>query len=415
MSDFERFTLKNFARSPAQAHQFLVGRGYDVLKLGDGLNFAVRKGEGNPWRTVDPSAGGLKEFFRDITDLASDVGAGLAFAGGVAAGGGVASVASGAAVAGGFELARQGAGAALGVEDNFGALEVGLQAGLGGVSGPILSGAGKLASGAGRALTSRFPSAAKTLGKGVEIIAGKISGIREVQGLSIGDALVFRAQRMVGRRFEVLNRPEEVVAATRSYLEKVGGNGGVLANLRIARDGLVKRSGAKIDLTNAADDIVNATVVRGAQEEAGVFSAAELRSRIQSSEGAIARDLKEAIETILAGPPKKDGFRTVIGGEAGFASRNPGVGQEVFDKAGFDNATAAFNERVANTPIEVAIRIKELTMNWVRDQKGFVGSAEAGTRKATSTEFIGDVRNFAVKLKDRINRSEEHTSELQSR
>jgi len=406
VSDFERFTMKNFARSPAQAHQFLVGRGYDVMKLGEGLNFAVRKGEEDEWRVVDPSAGGIGEFFRDMADLAADVGAGLAFAGGVAAGSGVASVATGAAVAGGFEAARQGVGSALGIPDNIGVGEIGLQAGLGGISGPIASGVGKVASAASRAITSRLPGVVATAGKGVEIIAGKISGIQEVKGLTIGDALVMRAQRMIGNNFEKLNRPEEVVAATRVYLDKIGGNGGVLSGLRAARDGLVKRGSKTIDLSNTADDIANVAFIRGAQEEARVFSTAELRSRAQSAEGAAARMLKEQIDAVVEGPPVKEGFKTVVGGGGILdASGNPigGAAREVFDEAGFKAATEAWETKMRNQPIEVGIRIKELIQNWVSDNKGFVGVAEAGQRRAISTEFLGDMRALSVRLRERIN------------
>lgn len=394
VSDFERFTLKNFALNPAQAHQFLAGRGYDVMRLGDGLNFAVRKGVEDPWRVVDPNKGGIGEFFRDMADLTSDVGAGIAFGFGTAAGGGLASLATGAATAAGIEATRQGIGSALGIPDNLGVGEIGLHAGLGGAAGPVLHGAGVVASKAVGAITRKLPGVAAGAQDITAFLAGKISGIKNVAGLSIGDAFVMRAQRVIGKgaakRFERLNKPEEVLAAGREYLKVIGNKGGILERMGVARDGLIQRAkNPVIDLSDDIAEISGARVLRSVESEAGSFTGASIRESFQNAKGEAARELRNEIGSLLHGFPTKSAFRSAEG---------------VLDQKAFQNAVIAYEESLRNVPIQTAVRIKELMHKWVNDNKGYIGVAEKGQRKALTSEVVADIRDVTFNLKTRINK-----------
>jgi len=390
VDDFERFTLKNFATSPAQAQQFLIGRGYEVMQMGEGLNFAVRKDAAEPWKVVDPNKGGLGEFFRDMADLSSDVGSAIAFGAGVAAGGGVASIATGAATAALIEGGRQVAGKVLGIPDNIDPLSVGLQAGLGGVSGPILSVAGKAVRGVGGAIAARAPGLVRTGRSASEFIAGRIAGVEEVAGLSIGDAFVMRAQRIIGGKFKAQPTPIDVIDASRTLLREVGGKGGVLETLGAARDGLVRRANRTIDISGTVDDVVNLASLRSVQAETGALGPAGLREAFRNAEGAEARALSNQINGIIKGPPPKAAFK----GDDG-----------VVDTAAWKEAVEAFEESLRNTPVNVGVRLKELVQNWVNKNKGFVGVDQPGIRKAITGELVADMRAVGARLRALTNKS----------
>jgi len=383
VSDFERFTLKNFATSPAQAQQFLVGRGYEVMQMGDGLNFATRRSAAEPWRVVDPNKGGMSEFFRDMIDHASDVGAAFAFGAGVAAGGGVASLATGAATAALIEGGRQVIGQNLGIPDNIDPLQIGVQGAIGGATGPVLSGIGKAVKGVGGAIAARAPGLVKTARQGVSFVAGRIAGVEEVAGLTIGQAFVMRAERMLHGKFTGLPTPIDVVDASRVLLREVGGKGGALDALTVARNGLVKRSKAVMDVSGAVDDVINLGSLKKAQEATGALRPAGLQEAFTNAEAAEARGLSNQISAILGGPP----------GEAGFKNAEGVVNQEAFKLA-----TEAFEEGLRNTPVAVGLRLKALVTNWVNENKGFIGVDQPGIRNAISEELVAGMRTVGARL-----------------
>lgn len=70
----ERLTLKNLAADPEAAKNYLSGLGYEVRKLGEGFNFAVRKGTAGPWKVVDPAGFDFEDFSDLIGDAIFGVG-----------------------------------------------------------------------------------------------------------------------------------------------------------------------------------------------------------------------------------------------------------------------------------------------------------------------------------------------------
>lgn len=366
----ERLILKNFARNPAMAAQFLRSRGHEVARYGSGLNFAVRRGPSEPWKIVDPDKGGLGEFFLDLGDILTDTFAIGATVAGTVAGGGLASAATGAATAGGAELLRQGLGEALGIEGNFAPLsaETQIQAALGGLAPGVGRVVGAVGGKAARAVGRALTGGTRLAGEAVETVAGRVAGIRPQVGLGVFDSLQARAAaRTAGGRFSQLTHPEEGVAVARRYMEEVASPGpeSLLSRLTTQRNAIVEEAVQRkvgIDLSPHQQQI---------RELAGELQPRTLNFSPEAS------FLREQISSLL-NPPTLAQMRILTGGvDEAAARRALGI------------ATKAYERSFSNIDPRVAVRIKDILQDWSAQHKFFVEVAEAGARPSGITkEFV---------------------------
>ncbi len=135
---WERFVVKNLVNSPATAKAYLQAHGYEVAEYGDGFNFAVRKGPGQPWRMVDPKGGA--DVGWDLLDLTADALGAAAVIEGLAIGGPAGAMGAGMLA----EAGRQRAGQIAGVPQAMDPAKMGW-AGVAGGALPALGGVAEAA------------------------------------------------------------------------------------------------------------------------------------------------------------------------------------------------------------------------------------------------------------------------------
>jgi len=143
-----RTYVMNLAPNSRAAAQYLREKGFEVKELGADYDFNVRRPGEKVWRKLDPTGFDWK----DITDIGTDIGKGVAAGvGGTMAGGAalatgpgaVAAGAGGAALGSGLaESAKQGLGRLLGFKQTGGEAlrDIGVETALGGISEGALRG-----------------------------------------------------------------------------------------------------------------------------------------------------------------------------------------------------------------------------------------------------------------------------------
>lgn len=257
----ERFVIKNFL-NPGMAEMFLRSRGYEVLKYGSGLNFAVRKNENEPWKVLDPDKGGIGEFFRDVADVViGDIALPTIGATAGAAAGGLPGAMVGSAAA---EGVRQAIGQSIAGDSggsNFDPLQIGIagaSAGAGAAVGAALRPVGRVAqAGAQRLAHSLEPTGA--LSRAAETVLSRLTKIREASGLRVYDITSYR-QRQGVRPFLT---PADVLDISQIHMGEVAGKrietavanrdamlGGKTVNMRSVIEKWLRKPGApEKDLT----------------------------------------------------------------------------------------------------------------------------------------------------------------------
>ena len=383
-----RWTLKNFARNPDMAANYLRSLGYQTVQYGSGLNFAVRKADGDPWRVVDPAGGGIAEFYKDIVDLGSDLFSGAAVGIGIGAGGAV----GGALAAGGSELLRQAVGEHLGIEGNLAPLsvETGLQTSVGAL-GPAI---GKAAGLAGRAIAAPVRATARIVGKagrvfaeGAEELLGRVADVkplaplkdviggRDLQ-LGIADTFFQRgSQRMADGSLEALRTPAQVVAIMRSVIDHISGRKGVIGNLHRESQSLLNsaaKEGRKFNFTKFVREL-------GVLDEEDVFRIDALDA---SREG---KFLKSGIKSLLA-RPKRSAMLADHGDGGTYATK-------AHAEVAYRKALAAWKGTVENGDPKLAGRINKYVQDAISEGRIVRGTAEAGGRAAG-----GDLRRQQLLL-----------------
>lgn len=192
VSGKERFIVTNLTRNGKQARAFLDSVGYETRKYGDGdFDIAVRKGQDQPWRVVDPEGFEAQDLADLVTDAVGAFFTGAASVAGSAGGLPGAALAGGAASAG-FEGFRQLAGAAAGVPDNVGAGEIALQGAAGALAEPV----GRFGIAAARRIGGaiiRTPQAIVSgAGKILPELGARVAGFKSRPGLDATEALLDR-------------------------------------------------------------------------------------------------------------------------------------------------------------------------------------------------------------------------------
>jgi hypothetical protein len=137
VSNFERFTAKNFIENPEVTKEFLGKTGkYIISQYGSGpWDFAVKPKDdpSSPWTFIDPKNGGAAEAVKDILDLTWDaVEAGALTATAMTPVGGVAT----GPVAAGLETAKQGIAKGLGVPQEMDPMAIGFAGLMGQLASP---------------------------------------------------------------------------------------------------------------------------------------------------------------------------------------------------------------------------------------------------------------------------------------
>jgi hypothetical protein len=150
----ERFNIKNFIdENPALQKKYLDEKGYETRIVNNRVE--VRKPEDLTYRVVDPEGFDYEDFALEIGDITTDIAKGIAEGAGMGAkavgtalaplSGGASLAATGAisgALSGAAEIARQGAGIAIGVRDKPDYSLIGQEALLGATVGSTLAAAG---------------------------------------------------------------------------------------------------------------------------------------------------------------------------------------------------------------------------------------------------------------------------------
>lgn len=167
---WDRLVTKNLATNPESMVKYLARQHPNLqIEADTAGQIKIKRPEETDFKVLDPDtgiSGGVGELVKDIGDagydIASGIGSGVATAAGGLAGGLPGAVGAGAVSSGGLEALRQGAGSALGVENNLDTGQILGATGAGAVS-PLLFGSGaSLANAAGEGWSGRL---AKALGK----------------------------------------------------------------------------------------------------------------------------------------------------------------------------------------------------------------------------------------------------------
>jgi hypothetical protein len=228
--DVPRTFLMNLAPNSRVAAQYLREHGFEVNEKGGDFNFDVRKPGEKVWRKLDPAGFDWK----DLSDIGTDVGKGVAAGVGGILGGGaglatgpgaVATGAAGAAAGAGLaEVAKQGLGKALGFKQTLGeaARDVGTEALLGGATEGVLRGvasaAKPLVQKLGTANPLRIPYAAEKAftGSGKEIALRNARGAVDIARSGLDEANI-GWEREAARR--VAGLPETMVQGAKTATE----------------------------------------------------------------------------------------------------------------------------------------------------------------------------------------------------
>ena len=178
----DRLIIKNLSTNPESSINYLKKKypDMDVQQNASG-QIILKKPEEQEYRVLDPEGvTGIGELLKDIGDVGYDVISGIGTGAATAAGGlagaptgpgalGTAAAAGGGASAG-FEAAKQGLGAALGLENNLNLSDIGI-AGLAGAASPVLFGTGATAAQvAKKGLTGDVAEAALKAQRGLPMI-----------------------------------------------------------------------------------------------------------------------------------------------------------------------------------------------------------------------------------------------------
>jgi len=381
ISDTERFTYKNFAANPSVALHAIQSKhpDWDVMQYGDGFNFAVRAPNETAFRLLDPEKGGWGELWRDFTDvLVGDIAlptAGTAL--GTAAGG-----IPGAAIgAGGAELARQGIGSALGLEQNIDPLQAGvvggLTFGLAGTGALVGKGLRKVAGSVSRGLAQRAPGIKQgRVSQFIEENVGAISGIQPAKDLPISRILLDRAaMSKAGVRPRA---PSEVVQVIQSHLDQVAPN--AIKTAVGQRDALIP-AGTTVDLFRLRKPL--SELVDEALGERTVAYGDSL----------VRRQVQQALRAILT-PPSKAEIATRLG-----LQNNPSA-----VKAAYLAAKKQWENKLKSVPAQDALHLKSWLQDYAKSRGGLAG-ALTQTPQATAREgskFVGDLGRFTRALNDHI-------------
>jgi len=381
-----RFTLKNFARNPAMGAMYLRSLGYQVVQYGSGLNYAVRKADGDPWRVVDPAMGGVTEFFNDIIDLGSDLFSAGAATVGTIFGGGI----GGAIGAGGSELLRQAIGEAAGIEGNLAplSLETGFQVAAGAAGPAIGKGLGLVGSGI-RKVAGRVAATGRVTSDITEELVGRFTGIEVTAERGIFDTLVERGMARSGSgQLQALKTPADAVSIMREVLEKIGGRQGVLETLKQERNVLVenlaKTGQGKIDMS----DFVRS--IQAVKKRTEGFLEPDVLDF--TPEGQMFKD----VVTGILNPPRRAVFLGPgrVGKGLDFANKEEA-------KSAFNQALQNYETAVRNVDPRVVIAIEKQLQAAAKDAKaiGITVADAKGRGPALNQAFAGSLGKLQANLR----------------
>lgn len=273
-----RFAVKNFASTPGVARQYIETLGYETRPLGThGFNFAVRRrGDSNaPWRVLDPDTGIISgDFFNDVTDLISDAVSGAIVGSSAIAVSPLGGVAAGVLT----ELGREAIGEALGIENNFDPVQIGLQGLVGGAT-PL---AGKALGAAGRAVAPVARKAMSGLGAagGLAAEAGaRLAGVQAMGGFTPGQVLIQRAKVPL----QSLPSPAAVGRRLQRLTRLVGNSKHVFPEKQVATRMLQRAEGqgVTVDLAKHFDPLVEVQLVQSG--ERAITKGGRSVSKVQST------------------------------------------------------------------------------------------------------------------------------------
>lgn len=238
----QRLVVKNLTKDLESAERYLSSLGYEVKRYRDPsittpMPLWVRKGQGDPWKPVDPEGASPSEAILDILDLTADAVnsflTATAGAGGFAAGGPLGGLAAGGAVNFLGERARQGLGSMLGVPDNM-SLQ---QQAMAGVAGGAMS---------------ALPVPKAPVDMGGYIPGAKpglvTRGLRKLNANIAGTTPELMQERVKVKGFQGLGDPHKSIKDIRSLLESLEFDSateqfGVRLPPRVEADEIVKAAG----------------------------------------------------------------------------------------------------------------------------------------------------------------------------